>query len=115
MIEHFLELVIPEIAGALEVIALAFITLGMINASFKKIFPKGNPSSFRSDLLKVFETGLEILLGAEIIKTIIVKDYLDIVLIGGIILLRVSLTLIINYESQLHYKIKLSKEKAAHK
>ena len=51
MIEHFLELVIPEIAGALEVIALAFITLGMINASFKKIFPKGNPRSFRSDLL----------------------------------------------------------------
>jgi uncharacterized membrane protein len=115
MLEHFLELVIPEVASILELIALVFIIFGMINALVKKIFPRGNPISFRSALLKVFETGLEILLGAEIIKTILVKDYLDVLLIGGIILLRVSLTLIINYESQLHFKIQLRKEKTASK
>jgi uncharacterized membrane protein len=109
MIEHFLEIIIPEISAVLELIALVYIIYGMLEALYKKFIPKGNPISFRSALLKVFETGLEILLGAEIIKTILVKDYLDILLIGGIIFLRVSLTLIIYYEAQMLSKLKTSK------
>jgi uncharacterized membrane protein len=109
MIDHLLEIIIPEVSSALELIALGYIIYGMIEALIKKLFPRGNPISFRSALLKVFETGLEILLGAEIIKTILVKDYLDIVLIGGIIFLRVSLTLIIYYETRMLSKFKTSK------
>lgn len=110
MIEHILELVIPEVSSILELIALVFIIYGMLDALYRKAFPKGNPISFRSALLRVFETGLEILLGAEIIKTILVKDYIDVLLIGGIIALRVSLTLVINYEAQMHQKIRIGKD-----
>ena len=113
MLEHILELVVPFVTSVLELIALVFIIFGMVDALIKKLFPKGNPISFRSALLKVFETGLEILLGAEIIKTILVKDYIDILLIGGLIFLRVSLTLIINYEARLHRLPKINIEKPA--
>jgi len=109
MIDRLLEIIIPEVSAVLELIALGYIIYGMVEALIKKLFPKGNPISFRSALLKVFETGLEILLGAEIIKTILVKDYLDILLIGGIIFLRVSLTLIIYYEARMLSKLKTSK------
>lgn len=47
---------------------------------------------------------LEFLLVGEILHTIIVREWKDLIMIGGLILIRVSLTLLINWEISLEKK-----------
>jgi uncharacterized membrane protein len=52
----------------------------------------------RLNLAKGMAMGLEFKLGSEILRTVIVRDYMEILTVGGIILLRASLTFLIHWE-----------------
>lgn len=45
---------------------------------------------------------LQFLLGGEILRTVVIHDMSDVYLIGGIVVLRVTLTLLIAYENKHH-------------
>ena len=52
----------------------------------------------RLQLAKGMALGLEFKLGSEILRTVIVREFREIWLVGAIILLRASLTLLIHWE-----------------
>ena len=52
----------------------------------------------RLQLAKGMALGLELKLGSEILRTVIVREFREIWLVGAIILLRASLTLLIHWE-----------------
>lgn len=61
-------------------------------------------------LLKGFSTGLSFLLGAEIVKTIILLDTNELLMVGGIILMRVALSVLIHWEMKQEEKEKKLEE-----
>ncbi len=52
----------------------------------------------RLNLAKGMAMGLEFKLGSEILRTVVVRDYQEILTVGGIILLRAALTFLIHWE-----------------
>lgn len=54
--------------------------------------------------------GLEFKLGSEILKTVIVRDWTEIVTVAGIIALRAALTFLIHWEIKEEHKDKLEQE-----
>ena len=52
----------------------------------------------RLNLAKGMAMGLEFKLGSEILRTVVVRDYKEILTVAGIILLRASLTFLIHWE-----------------
>ena len=50
------------------------------------------------DLLKGFSTGLSFLLGAEILKTIALEEVSELMMVGGVIAMRVALSILIHWE-----------------
>ncbi|MGN0505137.1 MAG: DUF1622 domain-containing protein [Lachnospiraceae bacterium] len=55
--------------------------------------------------------GLEFKLGSEILKTVIVREWTEIVTVAGIIALRAALTFLIHWEIKEEHKDKLEHEK----
>lgn len=58
---------------------------------------KSNPLT-RLNLARGMSMGLEFKLGSEILRTVIVRDYKELIIVGGIILLRAALTFLIHWE-----------------
>ena len=52
----------------------------------------------RLRLAKGMATGLEFKLGGEILRTVVMRDFTEILLVGSIILLRAGLTFLIHWE-----------------
>lgn len=104
MIHNLLEIIIPEISAAIEFLAVGVIIIGLVNVFNKKYFRKKKPYFFRGELLKVFESSLEIMLAAEIIRTVVVRDGIEILTILTIIGVRVFLSAIIHIEMNIYNK-----------
>lgn len=51
-------------------------------------------------LAEGFSMGLSLFLGGEILKTVVCEELIDILMVGGIIVLRVALTLLLHWESK---------------
>lgn len=58
---------------------------------------KKNPHT-RLDLARGMATALEFKLGGEILRTVILRDTSELIIVGGIILLRAALTALIHWE-----------------
>lgn len=59
----------------------------------------------RLNLAKGMALGLEFKLGSEILRTVVVREFSEILLVGGIILLRAALTFLIHWEIKNEEKI----------
>ena|GEM_PF-197234 len=79
----------------LELVGLYFIVFSAAKALHG--FFTHNPR-YRLDLSEGLATGLEFKLGGEILRTVVVRSMDEIMLVGGIIVLRVALTLLIHWE-----------------
>ena len=111
MLHHFLELVIPEIAAALELIGVFVIVLSGIKALIrlsKRGFYFGD-ESIKVDLAQALALSLEFKLAGEILKTIIIRTIDEFLILAAIVILRVILTFLI------HWEIKDGEEVIKHK
>ncbi len=57
-------------------------------------------------LAKGLALGLEFKLGSEILRTVVVREWREIAIVGGIIILRAALTFLIHWEIKEEEKIK---------
>ena len=64
----------------------------------------------RLKLAKGFAMGLEFKLGSEILRTVVVREVSEIVIVGSIILLRAALTFLIHWEIKHEESQHISKE-----
>ncbi len=78
-----------------EVIGVAILIIAGARGTYD-YFTKSTHTRLR--LARGMAMGLEFKLGSEILRTVIVRDFSEIVLVGAIIVLRAALTLLIHWE-----------------
>lgn len=101
-LDIFLKLIIPYVAHSLELIGIFIISVAAIKAIFKYITTISNPdkNTIKLNFAESVALALEFKIASEIIKTVIIRDIKELVVLGAIILLRVILTFVLHWEIQ---------------
>ncbi|MGF0039773.1 DUF1622 domain-containing protein [Peptoniphilaceae bacterium SGI.131] len=100
ILHHAVELSAGFVIPALELIGIAIIVIGTLKALFTLIT---NGFNFHDSHIKIvlgeaLALSLEFKLGSEIIKTVVVRDMQELLILGIIVVLRVMLTFVIHWE-----------------
>lgn len=97
---HLLVTITPEIIAFIELIGILIITIGSLKAFYKYIIAMftGRYYPIKIELGNALALGLEFKMGAEILKTLLIRDMQEIYILGAVILLRAFLALLIHYE-----------------
>lgn len=101
-----IEEVLPYIIGAIEIIGVVVIFCSAIIAFIHYIqntFLKKH-LDIQHGLAQGLAMGLEFEMAAEILKTILIQNMEEIYILGGIIVLRIALSLLIHFENRAHKK-----------
>ena len=100
IIEQLLELIIPYITGTLELIGVSIITIAALRGLIK-FFKNG--FDFKDDevaitFAKAMALSLEFKLAAEIVKTVIIRNLDEFIILASVAILRVVLTFVLHWE-----------------
>ena len=109
MLHHLMELVLPEIISAFEIVGIIIIIVGAVKAFYVFLTNKvpsdmSSSSHVKLALGNALALGLEFKMGAEILKTVLIRDLNEIFILGAIIILRAMLAFLI------HWEMKIEKE-----
>ena len=99
-IEKIIEIGLPYIISLLEVMGIFVVSWTAIKGFWNYIqnmFMKKN-IDLQSNLARGLATGLEFKMGAEILKTVLVKEMSELYILGAVILLRALLSILIHLE-----------------
>ena len=96
MLESLFHTAITAIIHLLETMGVIVILFGAIR-DFIWYF-SGKSVNIRLDLARSLALGLEFKLGGEILRTVIVRDLMEIAAVGAIIVLRGALSFLIHWE-----------------
>lgn len=100
VLEYIEESLSPIVVHSLELIGILIIIYGSIKALtifFKDGMDLSN-SLVKITLGEALALSLEFKLGAEIIKTVIVRDMNELIILGFVVVLRIVLTILIHWE-----------------
>lgn len=109
--EEILELIASVSIITLELIGILIVIIG----AFKSIalnaskFISKHHRNIKIDLANSLALGLEFKMGAEIIKTVLVRDLQELIVLAFIIALRAALTVLIHWEIKTEKKEELLK------
>ena len=95
ILHHLLEALAELSIMAFEFIGICILIISGLQGVYHYI--KRDPKT-RLKLAKGMAMGLEFKLGSEILRTVIVREYSEILIVGAIILLRAALTFLIHWE-----------------
>ena len=100
MLEHMIELCLPTIIGICELMGIFVVAVTTCRAFWRYCwgFVKTNPCNVKFDLSDGLATSLEFKMAAEILKTVLVRDLNELMVLGAVILLRALLSLLIHVE-----------------
>jgi uncharacterized membrane protein len=115
MLEDFIKSIIPTLVNILELMGILVICIGSIKAFYhyyyslitKKYYP------LKWEYANSMATALEFKLAAEILKTVIIRNMNELIILGSITLLRGFLTLIIHWEMKSENPSKNKKDREA--
>ena len=105
MLEHLLHEYLPMLIHIIEIIGIFIIVTGAFKAFkdyLKAFFRDGNTSELRHDLGTAMVTGLEFKMAAEILRTVIVRTWEEVAMLGAIVVLREILFFFINKDIKEH-------------
>ena len=94
MLEHVIELCLPTIISACELMGIFVVAVTALHAFW----------------LYCLATSLEFKMAAEILKTVLVRTLNELMVLGAVILLRALLSLLIHIEMKGERQERLSKE-----
>lgn len=100
MLHNIIETITPQLVYVLELMGIVVLTLSAIGSFFSYLVSliTHKPTRIKYNLANSMATALEFKLGAEILKTVIVRDFSEILILGAIILLRGLMAFIIYAE-----------------
>ncbi|ASW41985.1 DUF1622 domain-containing protein [Clostridium isatidis] len=100
MLEGIVELVTPIIISILELMGILIIIVGAIKAFYKFALGILTKKSFpiKVEFAQSLTLALEFKLGAEILKTVIVRSLEEMYILAAIIILRAILAFVIHWE-----------------
>ncbi len=100
MLERLIERILPTIISACELMGIFVVAVSALSAFW--LYCLGmvtrKPRNIKSQLADGLATSLEFKMAAEILKTVLVRDLKELVVLGAVILLRALLSLLIHFE-----------------
>jgi len=119
MLEHLIAIIVPNIAHVLELIGI-FIVIYSALKTFGRYairFFNFTDETIKIEFSQALAMALEFKLGAEILKTLVIRTIDELIILASIVILRAALTLIIHWEIESDSKRvnDFSKIKQAHK
>ena len=103
-LNFIIESTLPYVIAILEIIGILVVTWSSIVAFYRYIqnaFLK-KQTDIQTTLSRGLVVGLEFVMAAEILKTILIQSLEEIYILGGIIVLRIALSLLIHFENKDH-------------
>ena len=100
IVHRFLEAIIPYITSTLELVGVLIIAIAGVRAVKSFLFNKFNFSDDRIgvNFAQALSLSLEFKLGAEIIKTVVIRNLDEFMILAAVALLRVILTVVLHWE-----------------
>lgn len=99
-LHHFIFTVSPIITQILEIIGIGFIFIGSL-ITLWALFKSGFDFSNRAITIRfgeILAMALQFKLGAEIIKTVTIRDVSELIILSIVVILRIVLTLVVHWE-----------------
>lgn len=100
LLEHIIELCLPTIISACELMGIFVVAVTAVQAFW--LYCAGiitrTPRNIKFQLAEGLATSLEFKMAAEILKTVLVRDLQELMVLGAVILLRALLSLLIHFE-----------------
>lgn len=100
MLEHLINIIVPNIAHILELIGV-FIVIYSALKTFGRYairFFNFSDETIKIEFSQALAMALEFKLGAEILKTLVIRTIDELIILASIVVLRAALTLIIHWE-----------------
>lgn len=100
ILEHLIETVLPYIIAVLEIMGILVVAWTAIQAFWEYIqntFMKKN-HALQNHFANGLATALEFKMGAEILKTVLVRELSELLVLGAVIGLRALLSVLIHFE-----------------
>ena len=104
MLEELIGLILPPIISICELMGIFVVSLSALQAfghACKGRVPHV-PLDVKFDLANGLATSLEFKMAAAILKTVLVRDLNELVVLGAVVLLRALLSLLIHFEMKSH-------------
>ncbi|MGM9661688.1 MAG: DUF1622 domain-containing protein [Oscillospiraceae bacterium] len=100
MLEELIEYILPAIIELCELMGIFIVTVATVKAFWKYLAGLFGRSEcdFKFELAQGMASGLEFKMAAEILKTVLVRNLQELVILGAVILLRALLSLLIHFE-----------------
>lgn len=98
--EKIVHMIVPEIIGIIELMGIFVIVVGSLKAFYMYISSliKHIHYPVKLSLGNALALGLEFKMGSEILKTVTIREFREIMILGAIIILRALLSILIHYE-----------------
>lgn len=99
-LEHLLDIAVPIIIHLLESMGVFIIFFSAIKAFFQyacRIFDFSD-ESIKINFARALALGLEFKMGAEILKTLLIRTIDEILILASIVIIRIILTFVIHWE-----------------
>lgn len=100
MIDHVIELILPPVIGVLDLMGIFVVAWSSLSAFWEylqNIF-RHKDFALQFHLANGLATGLEFKMAAEILKTVLVRQMSELLILGAVILLRALLSFLIHFE-----------------
>lgn len=100
MLEEILSMIVPVIVHMMEGMGVFIITFGALKAFGKYALRLFNFSddNIKLEFARSLALGLEFKMGAEILKTLMIRTLDELIILASIVILRFILTFIIHWE-----------------
>ncbi len=103
IVEYILEILIPLCEG-MGIMVIAVSTLSAFWRYLLGLFHAGS-RDIKSELASGLALSLEFKMAAEILKTVLVRDMTELMVLGAVIILRALLSFLIHFEMKQHDNI----------
>lgn len=100
MLEELVKLILPTIISMCELMGIFVVLVSSLRAfwGYCRGLVTRAPRDVKFDLANGLATSLEFKMAAEILKTVLVRDLQELLVLGAVILLRALLSLLIHIE-----------------
>ena len=100
MLEHFVELFLEILIPVCELMGITIVAISAFSAfwQYAKTLVLHVPSNVKFQLANGLALSLEFKMAAEILKTVLIRDFGELMVLGAVIVLRALLSFLIHFE-----------------
>lgn len=105
MLEELIIDILPPIISICELMGIFVVAVSALRAFwhyFRGLVSR-TPQDVKFELANGLATSLEFKMAAEILKTVLVRDLNELIVLGAVVLLRALLSLLIHFEMKEHH------------